>query len=137
MAVIFVVLLFTFVGRTSVVSGKSMIQTLQNGEMLLISRLGGSFEQGDIVISCGELVRVAKFDDVLRQESSIDYTTYTQVVNYTFIGEQTLISGIMGVTDLNPIKVAVITKNNGNAFISTLSIPKETKLADDEITLEF
>ncbi len=76
----------------------------------------GEFEQGDIVISCDELVRVAKFDDVLRQESSIDYTTYTQVVNYTFIGEQTLISGIMGVTDLNPIKVAVITKNNGNAI---------------------
>lgn len=51
MAVIFVVLLFTFVGRTSVVSGESMIQTLQNGEMLLISRLGGSFEQGDIVVA--------------------------------------------------------------------------------------
>ena len=51
MAVIFVVLLFTFVGRTSVVSGQSMIQTLQNGEMLLISRLGGSFEQGDIVVA--------------------------------------------------------------------------------------
>ena len=28
-----------------------MIQTLQNGEMLLISRLGGSFEQGDIVVA--------------------------------------------------------------------------------------
>ena len=51
MAVIFVVLLFTLVGRTSVVSGESMIQTLQNGEMLLISRLGGSFEQGDIVVA--------------------------------------------------------------------------------------
>ena len=51
MAVIFVVLLFTFIGRTSVVSGKSMIQTLQNGEMLVISRLGGQFEQGDIVVA--------------------------------------------------------------------------------------
>lgn len=50
MAVIFVILLFTFAARTSVVSGSSMIDTLHGGDMLLISRLGFSAEQGDIVV---------------------------------------------------------------------------------------
>lgn len=51
LAVVFVVLLFTFVARTSVVSGQSMIQTLQNGDMLVISRLGFSAQPGDIVVA--------------------------------------------------------------------------------------
>jgi len=51
MAVIFVVLLFTFAVRTSVVSGESMIKTLDSGDMLLISRLGFSAKQGDIVVA--------------------------------------------------------------------------------------
>ena len=51
MAVIFVVLLFTFVARTSVVSGQSMIQTLQHNDMLIISRLGFSAQPGDIVVA--------------------------------------------------------------------------------------
>ena len=51
MAVIVVVLLFTFVGRTSVVSGKSMVPTFASGDMLLVSRLGFDSEPGDIVVA--------------------------------------------------------------------------------------
>lgn len=51
LAVVFVVLLFTFVARTSVVSGQSMIQTLDSGDMLVISRLGYSAQPGDIVVA--------------------------------------------------------------------------------------
>lgn len=51
LAVVFVVLLFTFVARTSVVSGESMLQTLQNSDMLIISRLGFSAQPGDIVVA--------------------------------------------------------------------------------------
>ena len=51
MAVIVVVLLFTFVGRTSVVSGKSMVPTFASGDMLLVSRLGFNSEPGDIVVA--------------------------------------------------------------------------------------
>ena len=50
-AVIFVVLLFTFVARTSVVSGRSMYDTLDSGDMLIVSRLGGEFKNGDIVVA--------------------------------------------------------------------------------------
>ncbi|MFV0497756.1 MAG: signal peptidase I [Candidatus Fimivivens sp.] len=50
-AVVCVVLLFTFIARTSVVSGESMIETLHDGDMLIISRLGLSAEPGDIVVA--------------------------------------------------------------------------------------
>lgn len=50
-AVVFVVLLFTFAARTSVVSGSSMVDTLHDREMLVISRLGYSAQYGDIVVA--------------------------------------------------------------------------------------
>ena len=50
LAVVFVILLFTFGARTSVVSGSSMIDTLHDGDMLFISRWGFSAVQGDIVV---------------------------------------------------------------------------------------
>lgn len=49
-AVVAVVLIFTFVARTSVVSGKSMLETLHGGDMLVITRLGKAPSQGDIVV---------------------------------------------------------------------------------------
>lgn len=50
LTVVAVVLIFTFVARTSVVSGSSMVPTLENGEMLLISRLGFAAEPGDVIV---------------------------------------------------------------------------------------
>ncbi len=70
----------------------------------------GEIVDGDIVVAAGELVRVVAFEDVIKVEQSIDYTTYTQVANYSFIGEQSLLAAIMGVTDLNPINVALLGK---------------------------
>lgn len=49
-AVVLVVLLFTFVGRTSVVSGSSMNETLHNGDLLFVSRLGNEAKAGNIVV---------------------------------------------------------------------------------------
>lgn len=46
LAVVFVILLFTFGARTSVVSGSSMIDTLHDGDMLFISRWGFSADKG-------------------------------------------------------------------------------------------
>jgi len=50
LAVVVVVLLFTFVGRTSVVSGSSMVPTLHSGDLLLVSRLGDEAAAGSIVV---------------------------------------------------------------------------------------
>ena len=76
----------------------------------------GDLSRGDLVITCGDLVRVVTIQDIIRTDTSMDYNTYTQNTTYTFIGEQTLISAIMGVTDLHPINIAVITKNGGSAI---------------------
>lgn len=73
----------------------------------------GELTRGDAVVTCGDLVRVIPFIDLIRTDKSVDYSTYSYVTSYTFVGEQSLISAIMGVTDLNPVKVAVIDKFNG------------------------
>lgn len=49
-AVVAVVLIFTFVARTSIVSGTSMVETLQHGDMLIVSRLFYTPTPGDIVV---------------------------------------------------------------------------------------
>lgn len=74
----------------------------------------GDFSIGDTIVVCGELVRVIPFDDMIATEQSIDYNTYSYVNSYTFKGEQSLLSAVMGVTDLHPVKVAVIDKMGGN-----------------------
>ena len=51
MALILVVLIFTFIGRTSFVSGSSMTNTLVDGDMLFVSRWGFNAEPGDIVVA--------------------------------------------------------------------------------------
>lgn len=79
---------------------------------------GGSFSEGDIAVKCGDLLRVAPISDYVRTEQSVDYTTYQYVTKQTFVGEQTLISCIMGVTDLNPKKVAILSKQNGNSIFN-------------------
>ena len=49
-ALVAVVLLFTFVMRTSTVSGESMLPTLHDGDRLLISNLGYTPAAGDIIV---------------------------------------------------------------------------------------
>ncbi len=49
-ATVAVVLVFTFLGRTAVVSGSSMLPTYHDGDRMLISSLGYTPEYGDIVV---------------------------------------------------------------------------------------
>lgn len=76
----------------------------------------GELVDGDLIVASGDLVRVVAFDDIIATEQSIDYSTYSYVYNYTFVGEQSLLSAIMGVTDLNPINVAVFSTLGGSAI---------------------
>ncbi|MCL2580073.1 MAG: signal peptidase I [Oscillospiraceae bacterium] len=50
MAVVCVVLVFTFVVRLAGVDGASMMPTLEDHDRLIITRLGGEITQGDIVV---------------------------------------------------------------------------------------
>lgn len=78
----------------------------------------GEFEEGDVVVTAGELLRVVPFDNLISRTQSIDYTTYQYVYNYTFIGEQSLLSAVAGVTDLNPVTVALINTTGGSSLYS-------------------
>ena len=50
LAVVVVVLAFTFLGRTSIVNGSSMVPTLSGGDLLLVTRLGNEAKAGNIVV---------------------------------------------------------------------------------------
>ena len=49
-ALIFCVLIFVFVARVIDVVGHSMVPTLQDGDKIVITRLTGDYERGDIVV---------------------------------------------------------------------------------------
>ncbi len=49
-AVVLVILLFLFVGRFIYVDGHSMLPTLQDRDMMLVTELGYSPKQGDVVV---------------------------------------------------------------------------------------
>lgn len=73
----------------------------------------GDFSAYDTVVKCGDLVRVVGIDSMIKTEQTPNYMTMSYDSSYTFVGEQSLISAIMGVTDLNPIKVGIINKTSG------------------------
>ena len=50
MALVVLILLFTFVGRVVGVDGSSMEPTLRDGDLLLLQSIGYTPEQGDIVV---------------------------------------------------------------------------------------
>lgn len=50
LALVTLILLFTFVGRVIAVDGSSMVPTLYNGDMLLLQSVGYKPQQGDVVV---------------------------------------------------------------------------------------
>lgn len=76
----------------------------------------GEFQEGDVIIACGDRVKVLDFGDIIQTEQTPDYTTYTYKTSYTFVGEQSITSAIMSVTDANPKKVAFIQTAGANSI---------------------
>lgn len=56
--VVGVVLIFTFLGRVTIVDGGSMLPTLNNGDRMLVWSLGYEPKQGDIVVLTKEFEEV-------------------------------------------------------------------------------
>lgn len=71
------VLLFTFVARIIVVSGPSMLDTLHNGDLILVWSLGYTPKQGDVVVLTQESYQedsiVKRVIAVAGQTVDIDY----------------------------------------------------------------
>lgn len=83
----------------------------------------GDFSAYDTVVKCGDLVRVVGIDSMIKTDQTPNYMTMSYDYSYTFIGEQSLISAIMGVTDLNPIKVGIISKTAGQPIYYDYNSP--------------
>lgn len=60
MALVGLILLFTFVGRVIGVQGESMLSTLHDGDMLLLQSAGYTPEQGDVVVLTKEFATVTQ-----------------------------------------------------------------------------
>jgi len=73
-----VILIFTFILRIANVDGESMLQTLQDGDRLIISHIGYSPSNGDIVIVDSEglnKVIVKRVIATAGQQIDIDFNT--------------------------------------------------------------
>ncbi|MBR3269211.1 MAG: GldG family protein [Oscillospiraceae bacterium] len=97
------------------------VDTTKNPEAVTkyTKNYAGQLSQGDVVVSSGDLVRVLKLNgEIINVEQKLDYSQGGYVYSYSFIGEQSLLSAITGVTDLNPVTVAVLDHLNGNMMFS-------------------
>lgn len=91
LAVVAIVLLFTFVGRISRVEGDSMYATLHNGDLLLLQSAGYEPKAGDIVVlnkTTDETIALLGGDAIVKriiategQTVSVDYETSTVYVD--------------------------------------------------------
>lgn len=84
-AMIFVLIVFTFLVHTNTVVGRSMIPTLENGDLLLVSRLFWTPKDGDVVIVSKESFRgepiVKRIIATEGEEIDIDFQTHEVFVN--------------------------------------------------------
>lgn len=91
LAVVAIVLLFTFVGRITRVEGGSMLNTLHNGDLLLLQSIGYKPKTGDVVVvnkTTDETVALLGGEAIVKrviatggQIVSIDYNTSTVYVD--------------------------------------------------------
>lgn len=93
-SICFVFLVFTFLGRVSVVTGSSMEQTLSHGDTILVSSLPYAPKQGDIVVfrapysePYGDEHLVKRVIATENQTIDIDFSTWTVTVDGQKIDE--------------------------------------------------
>ena len=92
MALVGLILIFTFVGRIIGVDGESMMPTLHNRDMLLLQSIGYSPEQGDVVVLSTKNFQngspiVKRIIAVGGQTVDIDYETNTVYVDGVALDE--------------------------------------------------
>lgn len=97
LAVVTIVLLFTFVGRITRVEGGSMLNTLHEGDLLLLQSIGYTPKAGDVVVlnkTTDETVSLLGGDAIVKrviatggQIVSIDYNTSTVYVDGKALNE--------------------------------------------------
>ncbi len=75
----------------------------------------GEIQQGSIVVSCEDKVKVISYSQVLGMIMPSEESTYTNI-NMLFAGESTITSAIRDVADSNLVKAAVVSSVNGQSI---------------------
>ncbi|MBR1823221.1 MAG: GldG family protein [Ruminococcus sp.] len=94
----------------------------------------GDIESGSIVVYSNEKVKVISGTDVRNMIQADQASLQSGTPNFVFAGESTLTSAIRNVTDSNSVKVAFITKMNGqpvyneNEYGTTVTALRENLL---------
>lgn len=124
MALVALILLFTFVGRIISVDGNSMLPTLHHGDMLLLRSIGYTPEQGDIVVLTKDFSHYTDQPIVKRviavggQTVRIDYEASKVYVDGTALDEPYINESIM----LRPgpgsaLTIEELTVPEGSVFV--------------------
>ncbi|WP_297212750.1 signal peptidase I [uncultured Flavonifractor sp.] len=92
LALVLLILVFTFIGRIIGVSGSSMVPTLHDGDMLLLQSIGYTPKQGDVVVLTKEFDAaegpiVKRVIAVGGQHVKIDYAAGTVTVDGEVLDE--------------------------------------------------
>lgn len=118
LALVCIILIFTFIGRMIGVEGSSMVPTLHNNDMLLLQSIGYHPKQGDIVVLTKKSFLsqpiVKRVIAVGGQKVEIDYTTGTVRVDGKVLSED-YINGKMMVPSYQSINSVSVPK--GYVFV--------------------
>lgn len=118
MALVSLILIFTFVGRIIRVDGPSMMPTLHNNDLLLLQSIGYTPAQGDVVVLTKESFMsqpiVKRVIAVGGQTVDIDYETNTVSVDGVPLNEPYILDVMM---ELPADYLSHITVPQGSIFV--------------------
>ncbi len=93
-AVILLVILFSFIFKVVTISGRSMQNTLMNGEKVIISNIGYTPKQGDIVVISRNANNIASVADANTPIIKRVIATEGQVVDIDFVSGIVYVDGV-------------------------------------------
>ena len=118
MALVSLILVFTFIGRIISVDGESMLPTLHHGDMLVLQSIGYTPRQGDVVVLTKESFMaqpiVKRVIAVAGQTVDIDYGAGTVSVDGVALDEPYIREAMM---ELPPDYITSITVPDGSIFV--------------------
>lgn len=96
MAVVLVAVVFTFVARVITVDGRSMEPTYHNGDRVLVTKLAGQAQQGDVVIVVGALEDPIIKRVIATEGQTVDFDSQTGEV---MVDGEPLPGSVFGIED--------------------------------------
>ena len=126
-AIFVVMLLFAFLLCTANVEGDSMVPTLENGNRLLVSRIGRSYDTGDILILRTESAYLYDADGKLTAYPGLGSTIVKRLIAQS--GQEVNIDFDAGIVyvDGRPLDepyTNTLTKRDNRAFTYPLTVPE-------------